>query len=143
MVDPTPNSGPANNPRCAASGFTLLELMIVMVIIGILAAFAIPSYTKNVRNAREAVLREDLHAIRSAIDSYTIDKQKAPQSLDDLVQAGYLKTMPVDPFTHRSDTWQPVQSDTLSTVDQTEAGIDDVHSGAQITAADGTSYNTW
>ncbi len=117
--------------------------MIVMVIIGILAAFAIPSYTKNVRNAREAVLREDLHGLRSAIDSYTIDKQKAPQQLDDIVQNGYLKTMPVDPFTHRTDSWQPVTCDTLSTVDQTEAGICDVHSGAQITAADGTSYNSW
>ena len=124
-------------------GFTLLELMIVMVIIGLLAAIAIPSYTNNVRNAREAVLKEDLRTMRSAIDSYTVDKQKAPQSLDDLVQAGYLKTMPIDPFTHRSDTWMPVQEDTLMSLDQTEAGIDDVHSGSQGTAADGTSYSTW
>lgn len=124
-------------------GFTLLELMIVMVVIGLLAAIAIPAYTNNIRNAREAVLKEDLHTMRSAIDSYTVDKQKAPQSLDDLVQAGYLKTMPVDPFTHRSDTWMPVQSDSMMSLDQTEPGIDDVHSGAQLTAADGTSYNTW
>lgn len=129
--------------RAAEQGFTLLELMIVMVVIGLLAAIAIPSYTNNVRNAREAVLKEDLHAMRTAIDSYTVDKQKAPQTLDDLVQAGYLKSLPVDPFTHRSDTWVPVQSDSLSTVDQTEPGIDDVHSGAQQTASDGTSYNTW
>jgi len=124
-------------------GFTLLELMIVMVVIGILAAIAIPSYTSSVRNAKEAVLREDLHTMRAAIDSYTVDKQKAPTTLDDLVQAGYLKVMPVDPFTLRSDTWIPVQSDTLMTLDQTEAGIDDVHSGAQMTASDGSSYNTW
>lgn len=124
-------------------GFTLLELMIVMTIIGLLAAIAIPSYVNNIRRAKEAVLREDLHTMREAIDSYTVDKQKAPQSLDDLVQAGYLKTMPVDPITGRSDTWIPAEDDTLSTIDQTEPGIDDVHSGAQATASDGTSYATW
>ena len=126
------------------AGFTLIELMIVMVVIGLLAAIAIPSYTNNVRNAKEAVLREDLRTMRGAIDSYTIDKQKAPQSLDDLVQSGYLKVMPVDPFTKRSDTWVPAQSDMLATTDQTDSGgINDLHSGAQMTAADGSSYNTW
>jgi general secretion pathway protein G len=134
---------PSRTARPAEQGFTLLELMIVMVVIGILAAIAIPSYTSSVRNAKEAVLREDLHTMRAAIDSYTVDKQKAPQSLDDLVQSGYLKVMPVDPFTNRSDTWIPAQEDTLMSLDQTQAGIDDVHSGAQMTASDGTSYNTW
>jgi general secretion pathway protein G len=127
----------------AEQGFTLLELMIVMVVIGLLAAIAIPAYTSNIRNAREAVLKEDLHVLRQAIDSYTVDKQKAPQTLDDLVQGGYIKTMPIDPFTHRSDTWITVQSDNLQSLDQTESGIDDVHSGAQMSAADGTSYTTW
>jgi general secretion pathway protein G len=129
--------------RRAEAGFTLLELMIVMVVIGLLAAIAIPSYTNNVRNAKEAVLKEDLHTMRVAIDSYTVDKQKAPQTLDDLVQAGYLKTMPVDPFTRRSDSWVPVQSDSLSSLDQTQSGIDDVHSGAGLNASDGTSYASW
>ena len=124
-------------------GFTLIELMIVMVIIGVLAAMAIPMYVQSVRHAREAVLKEDLRTMRSAIDSYTVDKQKAPQSLDDLVQSGYLKAMPLDPFTHRTDTWIPSQDDTLQSLDQTEAGINDVHSGAQGAAADGTSYSTW
>src|SRR5271155_5181919 len=129
--------------QATEQGFTLLELMIVMVVIGLLAAIAIPSYTRNIRAAKEAVLKEDLHVMRQAIDSYTVDKQKAPQSLDDLVQAGYLKTMPIDPFTKRSDTWMPVQEDTMMSLDQTESGIDDVHSGSQETALNGTSYSTW
>jgi len=129
--------------RPAEQGFTLIELMIVMTIISLLAAIAIPSYVNNIRRAKEAVLREDLHTMRTAIDSYTVDKQKAPQSLDDLVQAGYLKTMPKDPITDRTDTWLPVQEDSLMSLDQTEPGIDDVHSGAQQTASDGTSYSTW
>jgi general secretion pathway protein G len=137
---PEPQVTEARHPE---AGFTLLELMIVMVVIGLLAAIAIPSYTNNVRNAKEAVLKEDLHTLRVAIDSYTVDKQKAPQTLDDLVQAGYLKTMPVDPFTRRSDTWVPVQSDSLASLDQTQSGIDDVHSGAGLNASDGTSYASW
>jgi general secretion pathway protein G len=134
---------PPSRPRRPEQGFTLLELMIVMIIIATLAAIAIPSYMNNVRHAREAVLKEDLHTMRTAIDSYTYDKEKAPQTLDDLVQAGYLKTMPMDPFTHRTDTWIAVQDDSLMTIDQTQSGISDVHSGAQETASDGTSYNTW
>jgi general secretion pathway protein G len=126
-----------------SSGFTLIELMIVMAIIAILATIAVPAYTANVKHAREAVLREDLHTIRGAIDQYTSDKQKAPQSLDDLVQAGYLREMPKDPFTHRTDTWVPSEGSILTTLDETASGIDDVHSGAQDVATDGTTYNTW
>ena len=129
--------------QATEQGFTLLELMIVMVVIGLLAAIAIPAYTSNIRNAKEAVLKEDLHTLRQAIDSYTVDKAKAPQSLDDLVQAGYLKSMPIDPITKRTDTWMPVQEDAMISIDQTQSGIDDVHSGAQQTALDGTSYSTW
>ena len=117
--------------------------MIVMVIIGLLAAIAVPMYVQSVRHAREAVLKEDLRTLRSAIDSYTVDKQKAPQTLDDLVQSGYIKVMPRDPFTSRTDTWMPSQEDTLMSLDQTESGINDVHSGSQQTAIDGTSYSTW
>ena len=129
--------------RPAEQGFTLLELMIVMVVIGLLAAIAIPSYTHNVQRAKEAVLREDLYTMRGAIDSYTVDKQKGPQSLDELVQAGYLKVMPKDPITDRTDTWVPVEGDTLITTDQTEPGITDVHSGAQQTSSEGTAYSSW
>ena len=126
------------------SGFTLIELMIVMAIIGILTAIAVPAYLRSVNRAREAALREDLATMRSAIGSYTVDKEKAPQSLDDLVQAGYLKVIPVDPVTNRNDTWIVGQSGMLTSVDQTdEGGIDDVHSGSQAVATDGTTYNTW
>jgi general secretion pathway protein G len=125
------------------SGFTLLELLIVMIIIATLAAMAIPAYTRNVQAAREAVLREDLQVMRTAIGSYTVDKQKAPQSLDDLVTSGYLKVIPVDPVTRRTDTWTTTQSDMMSTIDQTESGIDDVHTSSQALATDGTIYSSW
>jgi general secretion pathway protein G len=137
------HEGNMAEPRRGEQGFTLIELMIVMIVIGLLAAIAIPSYVNNIRNAKEAVLKEDLHTMRAAIDAYTVDKQKAPQTLDDLVQSGYLKTMPVDPFTRRSDTWVGVQSDVLSSLDQSQSGINDVHSGAQLSAQDGTAYSSW
>ena len=117
--------------------------MIVMAIIGVLPTVAIPSYVGAVRQAREAVLKEDLHVLRSAIDSYTADKQKAPQSLDDLVTDGYLKEIPVDPMTRARDTWQTSTSDALHSLDQTDPGIDDVHSGSQDQGSDGQPYNTW
>jgi general secretion pathway protein G len=129
--------------RAGDEGFTLIELMIVMAIIGLLAAIAVPIYARSVQRAKEAVLREDLATMRQAIDSYTVDKEKAPQGLDDLVQAGYLKSIPKDPITGASDTWITGQSDTLTDINETQGGIDDVHSGAQNLATDGTSYNTW
>jgi general secretion pathway protein G len=124
-------------------GFTLMELMIVMMIIGILSAIAAPKFLQMVTKAREAALKQDLHTMRQSIDSYTADKEKAPQSLDDLVQAGYLKAIPVDPITNRADTWVAGQSGNLTTVDELQDGIDDVHSGAQGASSEGTSYNTW
>lgn len=127
------------------AGFTLMELMIVMAIIGILATLAVPSFIGAIRSAREAVLREDLHVMRAAIDSYTMDKQKAPQSLDDLVSAGYLKQIPTDPMTQRNDTWTAEQEEgTIMSLDQQdEGGIVDVHSGSSGIGSDGTAYNTW
>jgi general secretion pathway protein G len=129
--------------RQTEAGFTLLELMVVMLIIGILATLAMPRFAAAVRSAREAVLKEDLHVMRAAIDSYTMDKQKAPQSLDDLVQEGYLKMVPEDPMTHAKDSWVPEQSDSMHTVDQTDPGIDDVHSGSDETGSDGQPYSSW
>jgi general secretion pathway protein G len=126
------------------SGFTLMELIIVMLIIGILSSIAVPIFLRTVNKAREAVLKEDLHTMRDAIDRYTVDKEKAPQSLEDLVEAGYLKSIPVDPMTSRSDTWIVGQSQSLSTPYETsEGGIDDVHSGAQAVSSEGTSFNQW
>ena len=124
------------------AGFTLVDLMIVMAIIGVLAVVAIPSYVGAVRQAREAVLREDLHVMRDAIDSFTADKQKAPQSLDDLVSEGYMRSIPNDPMT-RSKDWVTSTSESLHSVDQTDPGIDDVHSSSQEQGSDGQPYSEW
>lgn len=124
-------------------GFTLIELVIVMAVIGLLAAIAIPSFVRSMQKAKEAVLLEDLHVMRNAIDSYTIDKEKAPQSLEDLVQAGYLKSIPKDPITSSNDTWITSQSDALSDISQSQGGIGDVHSGSQAQSIEGPTYNSW
>ena len=125
------------------AGFTLGELMIVMAIIGILAMVAVPKYITAIKHAKEAVLKEDLHTLRAAIDSYTMDKQKAPQALDDLIQDGYLKVVPVDPMTNSTTTWVTDSSDSMRSLDQTDPGIDDIHSGSDDTGSDGQPYNTW
>jgi general secretion pathway protein G len=123
-------------------GFTLLELMIVISIMMILMAVAVPVYNQSIVQARESVLRSNLATLRSVISQYTLDKQKAPQSLDDLVTAGYLRQVPVDPMT-RQTNWEVVQEDLLMAVDQQEPGISDVHSASSGTASDGTTYSTW
>ena len=132
-----------SNSGAGQLGFTLLELMVVMAVMLVLAAIAVPSYLASIKKAKEAVLKEDLHTMRVAIDSYTADKAKAPQSLDDLVQSGYLKAIPKDPITSRTDTWITGQSGSLTTIDETEPGIDDVHSGAQENSTEGTNYSAW
>jgi general secretion pathway protein G len=123
-------------------GFTLIELMIVMSIIAILLAIAIPTYSHSIVAARERVLRSDLSLLRDAIWKYTLDKQKAPQSLDDLKTAGYIDKIPDDPMTHEQN-WEVVQEDVLLSVDQQDSGITDVHSASNATASDGTAYSTW
>jgi general secretion pathway protein G len=124
------------------SGFTMLEMMIVMIIMGILLSIALPIYSQAIVRAREAVLRNDLFELRKLISQYTLDKQKAPQSLEDLVQGGYLKEIPKDPMTHEAN-WEPKQEDVLLSVDQQDPGIDDVHSASSAMSSDGTAYSTW
>jgi general secretion pathway protein G len=147
MVVATQNSTTHDARRrrgiAGAGGFTLVELLIVMTVIAILMGLAIPRYQASIKSAREATLHEDLQVMRQAIDAYTMDKQKAPQSLDDLVQAGYLRNVPVDPMTRKNDTWIPDTDDTLQSPDQTEPGITDVHSGSKEAANDGTQYSAW
>lgn len=125
------------------SGFTMIELMIVMAIMAILTTLAVVSYTVAIKHAREAVLREDLQVMRSAIQSYTMDKEKAPQSLDDLVQSGYLRSIPVDPMTHNADSWVTDSSQDMYSLDETDPGIDDVHSGSNETGSNGQPYSSW
>ena len=120
-----------------------MELMIVMAIIGMLMLMPCPALSAPSSMAREAVLKEDLHVMRAAIDSYTMDKQKAPQSLDDLITDGYLKAVPEDPFTHSKDTWVTDSNGALYSLDQTDPGIDDVHSGSQELSTGGQPYSTW
>jgi general secretion pathway protein G len=124
-------------------GFTLIELMIVISMILILVSISIPAYNQSILRAKESVLKQDLFQLRSLISQYTLDKQKAPQSLDDLVQAGYIKQIPIDPMTGSNSAWTVDQEDSVMSVDQQEPGISDVHSGAQGTSSDGTAYSTW
>jgi general secretion pathway protein G len=120
-----------------------MELMIVVAIIVILMGFAAPRYQQSILRAHEAVLRNDLLVMRNAIDQFTLDKKRAPQTLQDLVEAGYLKAIPKDPITDSTETWQVVNEDVTLSVDQTQPGISDVHSGAQGTSSEGTPYSEW
>ena len=124
-------------------GFTLIELMIVISIMLILVSMAVPAYNQSILRAKESVLRQNLFTLRSLISQYTLDKQKAPQSLEDLVSGGYIKQIPNDPMTGKAD-WEAVtEEDTNMSPDQQETGIDDVKSASTQTSTDGTADNTW
>jgi len=125
------------------AGFTLIEMMIVMAIIVILVSVAIPFYQKSIIRAKESVLHNNLFAMRSAIDEFTFDKQKAPQSLQDLVSDGYLHDVPRDPITQRNDSWKVIMEDASQAVSSAEPGIFDVRSGSGGTSLDGTRYSDW
>ena len=129
--------------RRSLVGFTLIELLIVMSIIVILVSIAIPLYQKSIQRTKESVLRNNLFTLRTVIDEYTYDKQKAPQTLQDLVQEGYLREVPKDPITDSSTTWRTVMEDAVQSVNQTEPGIFDVHSGSDKMGLDGTPYADW
>ncbi len=125
-------------------GFTLIEMMIVMTIISILVAIAVPMYQKAILRAKENLLRSNLYTMRTVIDEYTYDKQKAPQTLQDLVTEGYLRQVPLDPMTGSNQTWEIVIEDALTSINQTEPGIFDVKSGSDKTSPfDGSPYSDW
>lgn len=124
-------------------GFTIIELMIVMTIITVIISIAVPMYQKALVRSKESVLKNNLFTLRTVIDEYTYDKQKAPQSLQDLVNEGYLRAVPIDPITRSSDTWQVVMEDALTAVNQTDPGIWDVKSGATTKSLEGTLYSEW
>ena len=124
-------------------GFSLIELMIVLTVISIIVSIAVPLSQKSIVRAKESVLRNNLFTIRTVIDEYTYDKQKAPQNLRDLVDAGYLRQVPLDPFTGSSETWQIIMEDAMTSANQTEPGIFDVRSGSDKRALDGTPYAEW
>ena len=130
--------------RTSFQGFTLLELMIALSVVLILASFAIPAYYLAIQRAREAVLRQDLYTLRSLIDEFTVDKQRPPASLQELVEAGYLRGgVPVDPITGSSDSWRVDIEDVPSGVGDAQPGVVDVHCGSDDTAIDGTAYSSW
>ena len=132
---------PAPGSRLLSSGFTLLELMIVISIIIILASIALPQYQKTIMHARETVLKDDLFSMRKLIDQYSADKGKLPQSLDDLVSAGYMREVPRDPITDNKDWTIATGEDPYSTEGGT--GVTDVHSSSSEVSTEGTPYSEW
>jgi len=120
-------------------GFTLIEIMVVVAIIVTILSIAVPFYTTAMVRARESVLQSNLFTMRSVIDQYTYDKEEPPQSLDELVSEGYLREVPIDPFTESRDTWQMI-NDAGPTG---ESGLYDVRSGSDRTALNGTPYSEW
>lgn len=126
----------------AQGGFTLLEMVIVLTILAILLSISVPMYNAQVRHAKEAVLKQDLLLMRQQIDRFTVDRERAPGSLDDLVSAGYLREVPVDPITNSRDTWQTVADDDPVDVDR-QGGIKDVYSGAEGSGSDGKAYREY
>jgi general secretion pathway protein G len=137
-------SSRAKRGTCTSAGFTLIELIIVVSVILILISIAAPIYRTSIIRSKEAVLRDDLFTMRSLIDQYTVDKQAAPQSLQDLVSEGYLRDIPVDPFTGSNQTWEEIyESDVLMDPNQTMPGITDVRSGSDLRSLAGDLYSSW
>ncbi len=129
--------------RHRREGFSLLEMMMVVTVILILAAISTPFYRTAVIRAREAVLREHLFTLRNLINEFTRDIGRAPSSLDEIVEKGYLGRLPTDPFTGSNVTWQETKEDAPLSSSQKTLGIVDVHSGSAETSLEGTPYNSW
>ncbi len=129
--------------KIAIRGFTLVELMTVLMILSVLLAIAIPSYKRHQLKSRETVLAEDLYQVRRAIDAYFADKGKYPESLDEMVNAHYLRALPRDPFTLRSDTWNCVPPQPTDDGELVEGGCFDIKSGSDKIGSDGVPYRDW
>ena len=127
----------------AVRGFTMVELLVVISVVVILASIGMARYSNSVVRAREAVLKEDLFRMRDSIDQYYADKTKYPSSLEDLVTDGYLREIPIDPFTNSKETWQAINAEANATDTSAQPGIYDVKSGSEETALDGTRYADW
>jgi len=137
------NAGPAGAVCPFKKGYTLIEMIIVMAIISVLVAIAVPMYQKSLLGTKESLLKNNLFTLRTVIDEYTFDKQKAPQTLQDLVDQGYLRNVPLDPMTGNSQSWRVIMEDSISSVDQTAPGIYDVRSGSDKKSLEGTMYSEW
>jgi general secretion pathway protein G len=137
-----PTHIPLSRRLVSRRGFTFVELMVVITIIVILVTMAIPIYNNTIRRSKESVLKNNLFTLRTVIDNYTYDKQKAPQSLQDLVSEGYLREIPMDPMTG-SNNWRTIMEPAGQSVNQAEPGIFDVKSGSDKTGLDGTAYAEW
>jgi general secretion pathway protein G len=128
--------------KSPARGFTLIEMVVVITLILVLLSIALPMYNRSILRAKEARLHWDVTVLNKAVQSYSLDKKKAPQSLDDLVSAGYLKFIP-DDITGRADTWVTESEDSQKAWDPNEPGIGSVHSGSNQTSSEGTPYSSW
>ena len=142
-------SAPSHVSRLTSSesGFTLLELLVVMTIVGILAAIAVPALRDSPQRAREAALKADLFTFRSVLDQYHGDKGQYPPDLQTLVTEGYMRRIPLDPMTSSAETWLLTYEEVPEEPDDPAAaaipGIIDVHSGSDKKALDGTVYKDW
>ena len=132
-----------NGSRRVLRGFTFVELMVVITIITILMSIAIPIYNRSIVRAKESVLKSNLMTLRTVIDNYTYDKQKAPQQLQDLVSEGYLQKIPMDPMVGNNQSWRTIMEDAAQSVNQSEPGIFDVKSSSDKMGLDGTPYADW
>ncbi len=140
---PTGRGARVNRRRLLLGGFTFVEMMVVIAIITIIISMSVPIYNNTIRRSKESVLKNNLFTLRTVIDHYTYDKQKAPANLQDLVSDGYLREIPYDPMTGSNQSWRTIMEDASQSVSQSDPGIFDVKSGSDKIGLDGTPYSEW